>query len=321
MKTALLTGTRQIEYTDQELPSPGRGQVRLRIRQCGLCASEVSQWLGNAPGRLPSPIGHEIAGVVAELGDGVTAPQLGEQVAAWIPGGGFAEEILVPVQFCVPVAAEVRYPAVAEPLACVINAVELTAPRLGDDVVIVGAGFMGNLVQLVSALRGPRSITVTDTRPDAVARAAELGGPGIFTATADQLAEAIGEQTSGRGADVTYEVTGVNEGLDLAGRCTRMGGKLCIVGYHQGGPRTVPLADWNWKALTIVNAHFRDPATIMVGMRAGMRLVNGGILDPSRLVTHRYPLSRLAEAFAAASTRPDGFVKAVVEEGVEPRDG
>jgi hypothetical protein len=86
----------------------------------------------------------------------------------------------------------------------------------------------------------------------------------------------------------------------------------CIVGFHQGGSRTIPLGVWNWRALRIVNAHFREIDTIMTGLRAGLRLVNAGILDPSPLVTHAYPLNRIDEAFHAASSRPDGF-KAVVQ--------
>ena len=83
-----------------------------------------------------------------------------------------------------------------------------------------------------------------------------------------------------------------------------MSGKLCIVGYHQGEPRRIPLGHWNWMAFEILNAHFRDTATIMRGMRAGMRLVSAGLLDASGLVTDTYPLSRVAEALRSASFPP-----------------
>ena len=77
--------------------------------------------------------------------------------------------------------------------------------------------------------------------------------------TANESLSDVGiELTDGKGADVTYEVTGTNAGLDLAGDVTRMSGKICIVGYHQGGPRTIPLGRWNWMAFQIVNAHFRE---------------------------------------------------------------
>jgi threonine dehydrogenase-like Zn-dependent dehydrogenase len=313
MKAAVLTAPRRIELMQQELPALQRDQALVRIVQCGVCMGEVDQWRGKAPGELPAAIGHEVAGVVEELGEGVTTLQVGDRVAAWVPEGGFAEKAVVAERFCIPAAPTVRYPAVAEPLSCVINAVELAAPALGDDIAIIGAGFMGSLVQLVTALKGPRKIIVCDARPDALSRAAGLGGTTIATAGPDSLADIIGQLTSERGTDVTYEVTGTGEGLLLAGQVTRMGGKLCIVGYHQGGTRTIPLGEWNWKAFHIVNAHFRDTGTIMTGMRAGMRLVNAKVVDPSPLVTHTYPISRISEAFDVAGTRPDAFVKAVIE--------
>jgi L-iditol 2-dehydrogenase len=316
MKAAVLTDPYTIELVDRELPSPAPRQVRLRVLQCGVCASELDLWTGKAPDKLPAPIGHEVAGIVEEVGADVAMVSVGDHVAAWVEGGGFAEQALVEERFCIPVAAGVAYPAVAEPLACVVNAVELAAPALADDVVIVGAGYMGNLLQLVTALKGPCTITVADIRRDALARASELGATRVVDTRDESLAEAVAAITDGRGADVTYEVTGTGRGLELAGEVTRMSGKLCIVGYHQGGTRTIPLASWNWMAFQLVNAHFRDIDTIMRGMRAGMRLVNAGALDASSLVTASYGLAQIEQAFETAAAKPDGFVKAVVEPAV-----
>jgi L-iditol 2-dehydrogenase len=313
MKAALLTDPFRIELHERDLPPLGPTEARVRIQQCGVCTSELDLFTGKALEKLPAAIGHEIAGVVEDIGDDVTTLREGDHIAAWVHSGGFAEQTVVDERFCVPVAADVAYPAVAEPLACVVNAVELAAPALADDVVIVGAGYMGNLVQLVTALKGPRSIIVADVRADALSRARELGATRVVDTTTESLHDVVLDVTDGRGADLTYEVTGIGAGLELAGQVTRMSGKLCIVGYHQGGTRTIPLADWNWMAFELINAHFRDVDTIMRGMRAGMRLVNARLLDASPLVTDSYPLSRVADAFELAVEKPDGFVKAVVE--------
>jgi L-iditol 2-dehydrogenase len=313
MRAAVLTEPFRIELVEQALPPLAPREVRLRVLQCGICTSELDLWSGRAVARLPAAIGHEVAGVVEETGADVTTLGVGDKVAAWLERGGFAEQAIVEERFCVPVVPTVAYPAVAEPLACVVNAIELAAPALADDVVIIGAGYMGNLIQMVTALKGPRTIVVADVRPDALARAAELGATRVVDSGRESLAAVTDEVTGGRGADLTYEVTGTNAGLGLAGDVTRMSGKLCIVGYHQGGPRTIPLASWNWMAFQLVNAHFRDIDTILRGMRAGMRLVNAGVLDPAPLVTGSYPLERIAEAFETAVAKPNGFVKAVVE--------
>jgi threonine dehydrogenase-like Zn-dependent dehydrogenase len=315
VKAAVLTAPQTIELVETELPPVGQGQARLRILQCGVCTSELDLWAGHDPAQLPTRIGHEIAGVIEETGPGVSGLTPGQRVAAWVPGGGFAEQAVVEERFCVPVAPHVTYPAVAEPLACVVNAVELAAPALADDVVIIGAGFMGALVQMVTGLKGPRTITVADLRNDALDRAARLGATRVVNTTTDSLADAVGKVTDGCGADLSYEITGVSEGLRMAGEATRMSGKVCVVAYHQGGTREIPLGRWNWMAFQIVNAHFRDIDTIMHGMRAGMRLVNAGILDVSGLMTCTFPLASIAEAFEIASARPEHFVKAVVEPG------
>jgi L-iditol 2-dehydrogenase len=313
MRAALLTQPFQIDIVDRELPSVSGSMVRVRVLQCGVCTSELDMWSGRAAEKLPVALGHEVAGVVEEIGEDVGTVKVADRVAVWVHGGGFAEEVVVEERYCVPVADGVAYPAVAEPLACVVNAVELAAPALADDVVIIGAGYMGNLIQMVTALKGPRTITVADVREDALARAIELGATRVVDTSAESLPRIVDEVTDGRGADVTYEVTGIERGLVLAGDVTRMSGKLCIVGYHQGGTRSIPLAHWNWMAFDLVNAHFRDTDTIMRGMRTGMRLVNAGRLDAAQLVTGSFSLDEIGHAFETAAAKPDGFVKAVVE--------
>ncbi len=145
-------------------------------------------------------------------------------------------------------------------------------------------------------------------------RARELGATHVLE-PGDGLAEQVRELTDGRGADVTYEVTGVQGPLAAVGDVTRMSGKIVVVGYHQGEPRAIPLGQWNWMAFTIVNAHFREIATIMRGMRIGMRLLTSGRLSLDGLVSHRFTLAEIGDAFATAHSKPEGFVKATVEIG------
>ena len=312
MQAAILTAPHAIEVTEREPPRLRPSQVRLQVRQCGICTSDVALWLGKDASQLPQEIGHEVAGVVTEVGEQAAGIQLGDHVAALVDGGGFAEEAVAEARHCLPVSPALPYPAVAEPLACAVGAVELAAPALGDDVLIIGAGFMGSLLQRLSALKGARSIIVADIRQDALARAQQAGATRVVDITREPLTDIVREQC-GDGADVTYEVTGVSQGLELAGASTRMSGKLCIVAYHQGGARAIPLAHWNWMAFRIINAHFRDRDTLAGAMRQGMRLVNAGILDISALMTHVFLLRDIGWAFERAAAKPEGFVKAVVE--------
>jgi threonine dehydrogenase-like Zn-dependent dehydrogenase len=108
------------------------------------------------------------------------------------------------------------------------------------------------------------------------------------------------------------EAVGKQWPLDLAGELCAEGGRLVIAGYHQDGPRQVNMQLWNWRGLDVVNAHERDPARYVSGVRRAVEAVASGRLDPSVLYTHRYPLERLGEALDATRDRPDGFLKALV---------
>jgi L-iditol 2-dehydrogenase len=309
VRLAVLSAPRQLDVVDEPVPEPAPGEVLLRVASCGVCASELDMWEGIADVDYPRFPGHEVSGTVERLGPGVNRFSRGDPVAAWVTGRGFAEYVAVRAEYCFSAGAVPLEEALAEPLACAVNAVELAAPALGDDVAIVGAGFMGNLIQKLAALRGPRELIVADTRADALERARALGA----TRTIDVRHESL----AGLDADVTFEVTGVQAGLLAAGDATRMSGKLAIVGYHQGEPRAIPLGHWNWMAFQLLNAHFRDVDTIMRGMRTGMRLLTSSRLRLDDLVTHRFPLAQVNRAFAVAAAKPAGFVKATVSTTME----
>jgi threonine dehydrogenase-like Zn-dependent dehydrogenase len=264
------------------------------------------------PADLPLRNGHEVSGVVVELGPEATGFAVGDPVAVWTTGWGYAEYVTAPAAYCRALGDVPLEAGLLEPIACAANAVELADVRLADDVVILGAGFMGALVQQLVQLRGARTVTVVDRRPDVLALATAYGATRTVDTSRESAEEVVAEVTGGRGADVTFEVTGVQGGLDLVGDVTRMSGKVVLVGFHQGEARAVPLGWWNWMAFDLRNAHFREVATVMRGMDIGSRLLTAGRLDLSPLVTHRFDLADINDAFRAAVTKPPGFVKAIV---------
>jgi threonine dehydrogenase-like Zn-dependent dehydrogenase len=225
---------------------------------------------------------------------------------------GYADFVVARAAHCFAAGDVPIDTVLAEPLACAVNAVELAEVRLGDDVVLIGAGFMGHLAQQLVQLRGARQVIVVDTRRDALDRAVELGATATVQAGRDDLAETVAELTDGALADVCFECTGSQAALESLGTVTRMSGKVVLVGFHQGPPRQVPLGWWNWMAYDVRNAHFREPATILRGMEVGSRLLRSGQLDLARHVTHRFELAEIATAFETAVSKPDGFVKATV---------
>lgn len=313
MRIAVLRGPEAFEIEEAPVPEVRPDEVLVRVVVSGVCASELEPWVDGP--EEPRHLGHEVSGVVESVGADVVSLAVGDRVGVWVTERGFAEYVAVRAAYCFPAGDGPLELALAEPLACSVNAVELADPRLGDDVVVIGAGFMGNLVQMLTALRGPRQLIVADTRPDALDRAARLGATRVVDVTQESLPDVVRSLTDGRGADLTFECTGTQPALTTAGDTTRMSGKVAIVGFHQGASREIPLAYWNWMAFSILNGHFRDVDVIMRGMDVGMRLVSSGVLSLADLVTHRFPLERINDAFATLRDKPDGFVKAVITFG------
>jgi 2-desacetyl-2-hydroxyethyl bacteriochlorophyllide A dehydrogenase len=312
VKIAVLEQPHRFSLVEEPIPSVGPDEVLVRVAACGVCTSELDMWRGLAGhAHYPWHPGHEVSGAVEDLGERVTAFAPGDPVAVWVTERGYAEYVVAPAEHCFPAFGVPPELALGEPLACAVNIVELADVALGDDVVIVGAGFMGLVVLELVQLRGPRHLIVADTRQDALERARKLGASQVVDVTTESL-EAVVDGLTGDGADVAFEMTGVQEALASIGDVTRMSGTVVIGGYHQGEPRSIPLGQWNWMAFRIANAHFRDVATILRGMGQGMRLLTAGRISLDGLLTHRFPLDRIDEAFATAVERPDGFVKATV---------
>jgi threonine dehydrogenase-like Zn-dependent dehydrogenase len=313
MRLAVMPEPNRFDILDEPVPNIEADEVLVRVAACGVCASELDIYTGlSGHAEYPWYPGHEVSGTIEQVGRGVTQFKAGEAVAAWVTVRGFGEYIAVKADYCFPAGDLALEVALGEPLACAVNAVAQTGVQLGDDVAIIGAGFMGHLVHKLVALRGPGRVFVADTRSDALKRALSFGADRVIDVGRESLVDAIDDATNGTGVDVAIEVTGVQAALDTLGDITRMSGTLVIVGYHQGSPRSIPLGDWNWNAFRIVNAHFRNVGTILEGMRAGMRLLTSRRVSMADLVTHRYDLDAISAAFQTAIDKPDGFVKATV---------
>jgi threonine dehydrogenase-like Zn-dependent dehydrogenase len=127
-----------------------------------------------------------------------------------------------------------------------------------------------------------------------------------------RVADRVKELTGGALCPVVVEAVGKQEALDLAGELTGERGRLIIAGYHQDGLRQVNLQQWNWRGIDVINAHERDEAVYLSGIRSAVDAVASGALDPAPLYTHAFPLERLGEALDATRDRPDGFLKALV---------
>jgi threonine dehydrogenase-like Zn-dependent dehydrogenase len=315
MRAAVLIAPRRFRIEDAPLPEPAPGQVRVRLQGCGVCASNVTPWEGPDWMRFPTEpggLGHEGWGVVDALGAEVRGLSPGDRVAT-LAQHSYAEFDVADASAVIPLPAEMDgRPFPGEPLGCAMNILARTGVEPGQTVAIIGVGFLGALLTRLATNAGARVIAIS-RRPTALDMARRMGAS--ETVPMDdhrRIIETVREMTAGAFCDRVIEAVGKQWPLDLAGELTRERGRLVIAGYHQDGPRQVNMQLWNWRGLDVVNAHERDPAVYADGMRAAVRAVVSGELDPTPLLTHTYPLDRLDDALAATRDRPAGFMKAIV---------
>lgn len=299
MKAARVVEPGRIEIEDVPTPDPAEGEVRVKIEGCGVCASNVPPFEGRdwfEYPMAPAALGHESWGVTDE----------GHRVAS-LAQNAYAEYVVVDRSQIVWLPEPLdKMPFPAEPLACAMNIHQRTGHRPGDVVLVIGVGFLGALLTQLYTADGA-TVLATSRRPESLQYATAKA----ITPLDDhwRVVEWVKQQTDGRGADVVVECTGKQWPLDLAGDAVREMGRLVIAGYHQDGPRTVNMQTWNWKGLDVINAHEREAQRYIDGMRRAVDAAVAGRLAHASLLTHTYPLERLADALRDTASRPAGFLK------------
>jgi NADPH:quinone reductase len=275
MRAAVLTEPRLTRVQQASTPDPGPGEVLVQVEGCGVCGSSLPLWEGRPWFTYPADPGapgHEVWGRTTD----------GRRVTG-LSGRGFAELDVMREDALVELPPELNgAPFPGEALGCAVNVMRRAGVEPGDEVAVVGMGFLGT----------------------AVARLCRLAGAGVTPVRREDEPEEAFE--------CVIEAAGTQSALDKASRLVAAGGLLAIAGFHQDGPRTVDMQSWNWRGIDVVNAHERDPGRYVEGVREAVRLAAAGELDVSALVTHRFDLDEVDAAFEAAAIRKPGFLKAVV---------
>ncbi len=315
MQAAILTGPGRIRIDRVPRPDPGPGQVRLRLEGCGVCASNLTPWAGPDWMRFPTEpggLGHEGWGVVEALGLGVRDLREGDRVAT-LADRAYAECALAEAGAVVPLpAALAEKPFPGEPLGCAMNIFRRSEIGAGQTVAIVGIGFLGAILTRLATEAGARVIAISRRATSLDVARAMGAADTIPMEDHGGIVARVRDLTGGVLCDRVIEAVGKAWPLDLAAELTRVRGRLVVAGYHQDGPRQVNMQLWNWRGLDVINAHERDPAMYLQGIREAVEAVASGRLDPGPLYTHLFPLARLGEALDATRDRPDGFLKALV---------
>jgi len=329
VKVARYYAPGDIRLEQQPEPDVGAGELKLRVRACSTCGTDVKISRSGHPNMTPPQImGHEIAGEIVAIGDGVDGWTVGDrvQVIAAIPDGtcpdclaghqsicpnqlsmgyqfpgGFAEYMIVPRQVLavdgvtrIPDELSYAEASLAEPLACVLNGQELARVGQGDTVVVIGSGPIGCLHVRLARARGARTIILIDVNAERLAAAAALVHPDLTVATdAQDPVAAVLDATGGRGADVVITAAASGAAQEQGLMMLARRGRLSLFG---GLPKDAPTItiDSNlvhYRELTIVGVNGSTPAH----NKKALELISSGAVPVDDLITHRLPLDQVLE--------------------------
>ena len=315
MRAAVVTAPGEVEIREVPKPEPGPAQVRVRLEGSGVCASNLTPWEGPEWMTFPTQpgdLGHEGWGVIDEVGENVRDFKVGDRVAT-LGTKAYAEYDIADASAVAKIPDELSdIPFPGEPFGCAMNIFRRTDVRQGQTIAVIGIGFLGAILVRLASKAGARVIAIS-RRQSSLDLARKMGA--AETIVMDDhyaIIERVKQLTRGKFCERVIEAVGKQWPLDLAAELTGEGGRLIIAGYHQDGPRQVNMQLWNWRGFDVVNAHERDPEVALQGVKDAIDAVRSGLLDPTDVITHRYPLEKLGEALNATRDRPGNFVKAVV---------
>ncbi|MDE0086901.1 MAG: alcohol dehydrogenase catalytic domain-containing protein [Candidatus Poribacteria bacterium] len=339
MKAAQFYGGKDIRVETVPDPTPEAEQVLVQVEAAGICGSDLHGY-HHQPDKPLSPRigGHELAGQIVDIGKDVAEHKTGERVAIEPispcnncpecyngyynictnlrhAGGGFAEFMVARTSNAYPLPDSVSAEggALAEVYAVAVHAVNRAMVSPGDRVAIIGSGPVGLTIAQVADIAGATSIAVLG-KPDAPIQIAHEAVDAVpINVDKTDAVEAVMDWSNGRGADVVFEAVGGKANtLEQATQIAAKRGRVCMVGGH-GAPLTFSERFARSRELTIIWSFCYGRRGGKTEFQIAIDLLAAGKLDPSPLVTHRFNLDEITQAFAVAAGRDEhGSVKVLV---------
>lgn len=316
MRANFIVGPRKSEVREVDVMDPKPGQVQIKIKACGVCASDFEPWLNphaNEDGAAVA-MGHEPAGIVTAVGEGVTRFKEGDRVAS-MSGPSYAEYCTVDADTVVHLPDEVPFEiGIVEPPGCIVAELTRVPLALGEPVAVIGSGFMGLLLLQLIRAKGVGKVVCVDVSEEALGNAKRFGADEVYF-PGDLPNEYLCTEWDlmwETGFHKVLEVTGKQPGIDLAIKMTRAHGFLAAFGYHQDKLRMIDMKMTGWKAMTLHNAHERRLSAMNHGMAVSADMIRRGTLDMQSMVTHKFALNQLDEAFTMMMEKPKGYIKSII---------
>ncbi len=340
MKAVRLYAPGDLRTGDEPVPVPGPGEVLLRIRVVGVCASDVHYYnegrIGDQIVTEPLILGHEVGAEVVATGPGVSGLSPGDRVAVE-PGqscgncepcrrgwpnlcpavrffgtppvdGALREFVAWPARLCIKLPPGMSFDeaAMTEPMAVGIYAVDLAKMQGGEKVAILGAGGIGLSVLQAARVAGAGKIWVTDPVAERCRFALRLGADHAIQGDPEAAALAVRDESGG--PDVVFECAGTNEAVQQAVAIAGFNARVIIVGIPYPDEVCFTASTARRKNLTLVFVRRSRDA-----VERAIEWAQDGRIDLKSLVTHRFSLDQADLALRLARDRSDGVIRAVIE--------
>ncbi len=318
--------------------APGPGEAAIRVAYCGICGTDMHVFHGNMDARVgfDRVIGHEMSGTVEAVAEGVSNVAPGQKVVVrpldhcgdcpacaaghnhichnlkflGLDTDGAMQEIwIVPAHtlHALPDDLRMDHAALIEPVAVACHDVRLSALQPGENVVVIGGGPIGILVAMVARDAGGR-VLISEVNPHRLEIAGKLGFDTINPVEAD-LPALVNQRTGDKGADVVFEVSGTQPGVDAMTAVAATRARIVMVAIHAQKPQ-IDLFQFFWRELKLIGARVYEPEDY----ERAIAIIASGGFDADTVITDISPLTQIQAAFEALDTSPTAM-KSLIKVG------
>jgi L-iditol 2-dehydrogenase len=340
MKAAIFRGKGRIVIEEVEVPEVASDCVLVDTKATGICGSDIHRYYGDW-GQPKSAAGHELVGIVEDVGEEVKRFKVGDRVCAecfshcgecvFCKTGlynlcdnrvyladrghtGFSEYSILHESSIFKLPREMSFEtgAMVEPLAVSYRAFCQTNAGQKDTVAILGAGTIGLLCLAVAKASGVRQAIISAKYEHQAKMAEELGADKVIRVSEDDVVKNVKSISDGQGVDAVIDTVASSQTFGEALRLARKAGTICLVGGYTG-ELSLDLARVVWKELQLIGSNCYGYDGMQRDFEASIDLISSGKIKPTVIVTHRFPIEDIEEAFRIAADKRSGSIKVQIQ--------